>query len=79
MSKKYKVIKTTEYDKLTIGLKVGDVVTFIEQDKDFSTLVLVRLPKRLHGKGHNGLRYKKNNYKYLLKNQIEPIKENISE
>jgi len=72
MSKKYKVVKVL-VERYNGGLKVGDIVTLIERAKDGTSLV--RLPKKLHGKGHNALRYKANNYWWFENRQIEPIKE----
>ena len=71
---KYKVIYSTDCDK-AIGLKFGDIVEATKYKVDDS-LILIRLPKRLHGKGHNGNgkgHYKKKNYRFINTRHLEVI------
>lgn len=71
MKKKYKIINLTGVDKST-GLEIGDIVEVTVNYNSYQ--VIIKLPKRLYGNGHNADRYKKKNYWFLLKNYLEEIK-----
>lgn len=60
------ILSGTEFDPL----KIGDIVTVVDVDDS----CLVRLPKRLHGQGHDGNRYRSNNYIWLAQHKLEEIK-----
>ena len=73
--KQYKVIHVDEHD-IKVGLKVGDIVT--ETKIKSGVVWIFRLPKRLHGRGHNGSDrnfkgYKNEDYKWLCTAQVEEI------
>lgn len=73
--RKFKVINNLTG---THGLKIGDVVTLVEGSVEND---LYELPKKLHGKGHDGSLYdphlnlKENNYMYLSALDLVEIKD----
>lgn len=72
MSKKYRV--TDNYDYAFIGLKVGDIVTKVDDTEEDD---LYELPKNLHGKGHKYWHLQERNYFYISRYDLEEIKEII--
>jgi hypothetical protein len=73
--RKFMVIKVSFLNSL-IGLKVGDIVTLVDNDISVGNDVYTfELPKHLHGRGHNAYIYNEGNYWNFDLNMLEEIEE----
>jgi len=64
--KKAKIIGVDITAKV-LGLQIGEIVTVTKYERLYNH-VLVKLPDRLHGKGHKGDHYRSRNYWWVEKN-----------